>query len=373
MKPFAAAVYAGRIAEAARAAGEAGLGGVLITPGPDLAYFTGYAPTALTERLTLLAIRADGVADMVVPVLERPDVVRASRADLEIVTWTDGEDEFATAARLLDPAGRYAISDNAWALHALGLQRALPAATLTAMTDALPMLRAVKDAAEIERLAAAGAADDAAFADVLGVRFAGRREREVAADLADLIRAHGHETADFTIVGSGPNGANPHHDSGDRVIEEGDLVVLDFGGLRDGYGSDMTRTVHVGADVTPREREVHDVVRAAQQAGVDAVRPGATCQDVDRAARAVITDAGFGEHFIHRTGHGIGMTVHEPPYMVEGETTPIVAGMCFSVEPGIYLPGQFGVRIEDIVAAFPDGEPGARRLNNAPREIRIVQ
>jgi D-alanyl-D-alanine dipeptidase len=173
---------------------------------------------------------------------------------------------------------------------------------------------------------------------------------------------------DFTVVGSGPNGANPHHEIGPRIIEDGDMVVLDFGGLKHGYGSDTTRTVHVG-EPTAEEREVHDVVRHAQQAGFEAVRPGVECQEIDRVSRAVITEAGYGDYFIHRVGHGIGLTTHEPPYMVEGETHILHPGMCFSIEPGIYLPGRFGVRIEDIVTVVPDG---GRRLNQTSHEMRIV-
>jgi Xaa-Pro aminopeptidase len=152
----------------------------------------------------------------------------------------------------------------------------------------------------------------------------------------------------------------------DRTIEDGDMVVLDFGGLQDGYGSDTTRTVHVG-EPTDEERDVFEIVRRAQQAAFEAVRPGIACQEIDRVARKVITDAGYGEFFIHRTGHGIGLTTHEPPYMVEGETCALEPGMCFSIEPGIYLPGRFGVRIEDIVTVTRD-----RRLNNTSHELRIV-
>ena len=230
------------------------------------------------------------------------------------------------------------------------------------------MLRAIKDSRELELLAAAAAAVDVCAEEICGARFAGRSEREVGAVLASLLREHGHSRVDFTVVGSGPNGANPHHELSDRMIEMGDMVVLDFGGVRDGYGSDITRTVHVG-EPTDEEREVYEVVRLAQQAGFDAVRPGAACEDVDRAARQVIIDAGYGEHFIHRTGHGIGLTVHEPPYMIEGETRPLTPGMCFSVEPGIYLDGRFGVRIEDIVTVT---DAGGRRLNKASRELRTV-
>ncbi len=380
---FGPEVYAVRRERAAAHAREAGLTGLLVSPGPDLAYFTGYAPPE-TERLTLLTIPAEGTgttggASVVVPLLERGDLASAPGADgLDVVTWRDGDDEHDAAARLLAADGTYAVSDATWALHVLGLERALPGVRLTAFSDAVPTLRAVKDAAEVERLAAAGAAADAAFADVLGVAFAGRRERDVAADLDRFLREHGHEQVDFTLVCSGPNGADPHHDAGDRVIEPGDLVVLDFGGLRDGYGSDTSRTVLVagGTDdaLAGQQREVYDVVRRAQQAGVDAVRPGATCQDVDRAARAVIVDAGYGERFVHRTGHGIGTTTHEPPYMVEGEDRPIEPGMCFSVEPGVYLPGRFGVRIEDIVVAFPPDVPdGARRLNTSTHDLQTVR
>lgn len=380
---FGPEAYAARRERAAAHAREAGLAGLLVSPGPDLAYFTGYAPPE-TERLTLLTIPSEGTgttggASVVVPLLERGDLASAPGAEgLDVVTWRDGEDEHDAAARLLARDGAYAVSDATWALHVLGLQRALPGARFTAFSDAVPTLRAVKDAAEVERLAAAGAAADAAFADVLGVAFAGRRERDVAADLDRFLREHGHEQVDFTLVCSGPNGADPHHDAGDRVIEPGDLVVLDFGGLRDGYGSDTSRTVLVagGTDdgLAAQQREVYDVVRRAQQAGVDTVRPGATCQDVDRAARAVIVDAGYGEQFVHRTGHGIGTTTHEPPYMVEGEDRPIEPGMCFSVEPGVYLPGRFGVRIEDIVVAFPPDVPdGARRLNTSTHDLQTVR
>jgi len=372
MRPFVAQDYVVRRRRAAAQARDAGLAGVLVAPGPDLAYFTGYAPTAILERLTMLVIPAQGDPTVVVPLLERGDLVAVTGDSLEVVAWKDGDDEYATVARFLRN-GRWAVSDATWALHVLGLQRALPEASFAAFTEVLPMVRAVKDAEELSRLAAAGAAADAAFTDVLGLRFAGQRERDVADDLAQLLRAHGHEHVDFTLVCAGENGADPHHDAGDRVIVDGDMVVLDFGGLMHGYGSDTSRTVHVGAELTDEEQEVHDVVRAAQQAGFEAVRQGAACQDVDRAARAVIEEAGYGEFFIHRTGHGIGTTTHEPPYMVEGEEQLVEAGMCFSIEPGIYLPGRFGVRIEDIVVAFPPGHPDrALRLNDSPREVQVV-
>ncbi|MEU4691518.1 aminopeptidase P family protein [Actinoplanes sp. NPDC023714] len=355
-----------RMERALTQAADAGLTGVLVTPGPDLVYFLGYQPTAITERITMLVLDADHDPHLIVPLLERPDAEAAPGASAVTITdWADGTDPYAATARLLDPQGRYALSDSAWAMHLLGLQNALRETRYTSITGSLPMLRAVKDADEVERLAAAGAA---AYEQIIGVRFAGRTETEIGTELARLLREHGHSQVDFTVVGSGPNGANPHHEMGDRVIAEGDMVVLDFGGLKDGYGSDTTRTVHVG-EPTAKEREVFEIVKRAQQAGFEAVRPGVACQEIDRAARRVIEEAGYGKDFIHRTGHGIGLTTHEPPYMVEGEQRPLVPGMCFSIEPGIYLPGRFGVRIEDIVTVT---ENAGRRLNNTSHELRIV-
>ena len=367
--PFAAADYRARMDRAARAAADAGLAGLLVAPGPDLVWLTGYAPTAITERLTVLVLAPGRSPVLVVPTLEAPDAAKAPGADaLTLRDWTDGKDPYAATAALLDATGRFGISDNAWSLHLLGLQKTLPDTTYASLTDALPMLRAVKDAAELDLMAAAGAAADATYEEIRKVPFAGRRESDVGADLAELLRQFGHSQVDFTIVASGPNGANPHHEVGDRFIQQGDMIVLDFGGLKDGYGSDTSRTVHVG-EPTDEEQRVHDLVREAQEAGFRAVRPGVACQEVDRAARAVIDDAGYGPYFIHRTGHGIGVTTHEPPYMIEGEEQPLVPGMCFSVEPGIYLPGRFGVRIEDIVTVTQDG---GRRLNNTAREMAPV-
>ncbi|WP_405775920.1 aminopeptidase P family protein [Streptomyces sp. NBC_00859] len=368
--PFTADDYRARMARAARSAADAGLAGVLVAPGPDLVHLTGYRPTAATERMTMLVIAAGQDPVLVVPTLEAADAEHAVGAPaFTLRDWTDGKDPYSITAALLRPDGRFAVSDNGWAMHLLGLQRALPDSSYRSLTEALPMLRAVKDAPELARLEAAGAAADATYEEILKVRFSGRRETDVAADLAALLRRFGHSQVDFTVVGSGPNGANPHHEAGERVIGTGDMVVLDFGGLKQGYGSDTSRTVHVGAP-DAEEQRVHDIVREAQDAGCRAVRPGIACQEIDRAARAVITDAGYGERFIHRTGHGIGVTTHEPPYMIEGEEQPLVPGMCFSVEPGIYLPGRFGVRIEDIVTVTDDG---GRRLNTTRRELAIVE
>lgn len=366
---FTAEDFRARMTRATQDAAAEGLDGLLVTPGPDLLWLTGYQPTAITERLTLLVLGSDAYPRLLVPKLERPDAEAAPGAEAMTITdWRDGDDPYQTAARLLAAGGKYAVSDSAWAMHLLGLQRRLERAQFSSVTERIPMLRAVKDGNELARMAAAGAAADAAFREIVNVLFAGRKETEVAADLARLLREFGHEQVDFTVVGSGPNGANPHHEAGDRTILPGDMVVLDFGGLLNGYGSDTSRTVCVG-EPTTQMREVHDIVRSAQQAAFGAVRPGIACQEIDRTARRIITEAGYGENFIHRTGHGIGMTTHEPPYMVEGEERLTVPGMCFSIEPGIYLPGSFGVRIEDIVTVTADG---GERFNNTDRGLVIV-
>ncbi|RII14792.1 Xaa-Pro dipeptidase [Streptomyces sp. YIM 130001] len=368
--PFTADDYRARMERAALAASSAGLAGLLVAPGPDLVWLTGYRPSAMTERLTLLVLPVGGQPVLVVPKLERADAAKAAGAPaLELRDWTDGTDPYGIVSPLVSAAGTFAVSDSTWALHLLALQGELSRARFEAVTTALPMLRAVKDDAELARVTAAGAAADAAYEEIKKVAFAGRREVDVAVDLARLLREFGHEQVNFTVVGSGPNGADPHHEADDRVIEQGDTVVLDFGGLKYGYGSDTTRTVHVGVPSAEVQR-VHAVVREAQQAGFDAVRPGVSCQEVDRAARRVIEAAGLGEYFIHRTGHGIGTTTHEPPYMVEGEEQQLVPGMCFSVEPGVYLPGRFGVRIEDIVTVTQEG---GLRLNNSDHGLAVVE
>jgi Xaa-Pro aminopeptidase len=232
-------------------------------------------------------------------------------------------------------------------------------------------LRAVKDADEISALRRAAEAADRVAAQLLGgdVRLVGRTEADVSRELGERLVAEGHDHVNFAIVGAGPNSASPHHDAGPRRIGRGEAVVCDFGGTLDGYCSDITRTVFTGA---PRQEfvDVYDVVRDAQEAGVVSARPGQPCEVVDAAARGRIADAGYGEYFIHRTGHGIGMEEHEDPYMVAGNPTPLVRGHAFSVEPGVYLPGRFGVRIEDIVVV---GDRGPERLNSADRSLTAVE
>ncbi|HXD26105.1 MAG TPA: aminopeptidase P family N-terminal domain-containing protein, partial [Propionibacteriaceae bacterium] len=216
--PFTNEDFAVRMRRVASSAAEKGLAGVIVTPGPDLVWLTGYQPTAITERLTMLVLSSDNEPTLLVPVLERPDAEAAEGAgSVSLVDWTDGTDPYEVAGPLLRPDGEFGISDSAWAMHLLGLQQVLPRSSYRSLTECLPMMRAVKDGNELARMAAAGAAADATYGEIVKVRFAGRRELEVAGDLADLLRGFGHEQVDFTVVGSGPNGANPHHEAGDRT------------------------------------------------------------------------------------------------------------------------------------------------------------
>ncbi len=360
--------YLDRIARAAEEAAAQGFSAVLVTPSPDLVYLCGYGPPPF-ERLTLLVIRPGAEPALVVPALERPLAAGSPvGGSLEIFDWADGEDPYGVVGRLLMNAGRVCAGDRMWASHLLGLQAALPGLEFAPASLVISKLRAVKDADELAALARAGRGADETFRQICTTRFEGRREEQIAAELAELLLANGHARADFTIVASGPNGASPHHEPGSRTIRGKDAVVLDFGGEAAGYFSDTTRSVVVGE---PPEgfREVYDVVHEAQEAGFRAVGPGVPAQDVDRAARGVIAEAGLEHLFVHRTGHGIGLEVHELPYIVEGNETPLEVGTTFSIEPGIYLEGRFGVRIEDIVAVT---EAGADRYNRSTRELQVV-
>jgi Xaa-Pro aminopeptidase len=355
-----------------RHASDAGVAAVVVSPGSDLRYLTGIAGSSF-ERLTALVVPTDpGVAPVFVsPRLEYAGLghVPLRELDVEVRTWVDGEDPYALALDGVPLDGPVACSDLTPALHLLPLRDA-GAADLRLAGPVLRELRMRKDAAELAQLRLAGAAIDRVHARVAEWLRPGRSESEVGADIAAAIVEEGHERADFVIVGSGPNGASPHHELSDRVIEAGDVVVVDIGGpLPSGYNSDSTRTYAVGSPHDADVSSAYAALQAAQQAAVDAVRPGAMCQDVDRAARAVLRDAGLAEYFIHRTGHGIGLDVHEEPYVVEGNDLPLETGMTFSIEPGVYLTGRWGARIEDIVAVTASG---VERLNTRPHELVVL-
>ncbi|MBB4683590.1 M24 family metallopeptidase [Amycolatopsis jiangsuensis] len=368
--PDAAALRA-RLDRAAKAAAAADTDALLVAPGSDLRYLLGQAGGSF-ERLTTLVVPADGTPALVVPKLEAPGYADVPTAELgvEVLTWVDGVDPYRLVADRLGKPGRVAVSDFTPALHAFALRAVLGDAELTLAGPVVRELRMRKDAAEVDALRAAGAAIDRVHARMGEWLRAGRTEAQVGADITAAIVAEGHTHADFVIVGSGPNGASPHHDVSERVIERGDVVVIDIGGpVAEGYNSDSTRTYAVGE---PRDADVagtYGVLQRAQQAAVDAVRPGVPAESIDAAAREVIEDAGFGEYFIHRTGHGIGLDVHEEPYIVAGNGLPLEPGMAFSIEPGIYQPGRWGARIEDIVVVT---ESGVEAVNTRPHELVVL-
>ena len=362
-------VYARRLAAAAAGASRAGLAGLVITPGYDLRYLIGSRAQTF-ERLTALVIPAAGAPSVVLPRLELA-ALRESAADelgLGVRDWTDGEDPYALVADALGGHARVAVTDAMPALHLLPLAEHLGATPVLA-TEVLASLRMVKDDAEIDALRTAGAAIDRVHARVPGFLTPGRTEAQVAADITEAIVAEGHSQAAFVIVGSGPNGADPHHECSDRALQHGDVVVVDIGGpVEPGYNSDCTRTYSIG-EPSAEVAERYAVLQRAQAAAVAAVRPGVRAEDVDAAARDVLAAAGLGEYFVHRTGHGIGLSVHEEPYIVAGNAQPLAEGMAFSVEPGVYFPGRWGARIEDIVIVTADG---CRAVNSRPHELIVV-
>lgn len=355
--------------------GELGVDALLLSHGADLPWLTGYRAMPL-ERLTLLVLPRDGEAVLIVPALEAPRVPEMG-GNVTLRPWAETEDPVALAGALLARArgATYGISDRAWAQSLLALQAVLPDARFETASRVTSPLRAVKDASEVAALrAAAHAADSVAAVLQEGeVPLAGRSEIQVSEALSAGLLAAGHRRVNFAIVGSGPNGASPHHDAGERVIGPGDTVVCDFGGeyaLHDdvAYCSDITRTVAVG-EPGAEVRDCYAVLLAAQQAAVDAVQPGVTAEYVDAVARRTIAEAGLGEYFIHRTGHGIGIEEHEDPYLVAGNETVLAVGHAFSIEPGIYFPGRFGMRLEDIVVV---GEDGAIPLNTVDHSLVVI-
>ena len=367
--PFPASVYAARLDRAAALAADAALDAIIVGPGPDLQYLLGVEGDTI-ERLTALILGPALAPTVVVPRMELAKVrtTAVGALGLAIADWVDGEDPYALVADAVGTASRVAVSDALPALHVIPIGDRL-GVRLELATPVLREGRMIKDAEEIAELRRAGDAIDAVHRRVHEWLRAGRTEREVAADIAEAIVAEGHRTVEFVIVGSGPNGADPHHEVSDRVIEDGDIVVVDIGGaVPSGYNSDSTRTYVVGTpDPTAAERIA--VLVQAQQAAVDAVRPGATAAEVDAAARTVLADAGLGEAFLHRTGHGIGVSVHEEPYIAPGNDLVLREGMAFSIEPGIYFAGEWGARIEDIVVVTADG---GERLNVAPHALTSV-
>jgi Xaa-Pro aminopeptidase len=369
--------YGERLAKVRALMHTPGLDLLVVGASADLTYLTG-AHLRPSERLSALILPQEGPATIVVPGFEAyslpplPDgvVVRA---------WGETENPVRIAAGIIsecvhaEPGGAnvtIGVGERLWSVYLLKLQHELPRAAFTPATAVLSQARQVKTAGEIDLLAKAGAIADDAFMQIIKEPFVGRKEIDLALQFADLLKARGL-MAELPIVGSGPNGASPHHHASERVIQAGDAIVLDFGGTYEDYYADCTRTVWAGSAPAAgsEEERVYNLVAQAQEAGVQSARPGMTCEALDAVARKIITEAGYGEYFNHRLGHGIGMDGHEPPYLVQGNDTVLQDGMAFSVEPGVYLPGRFGVRVEDSVGLV-NGK--ALRFNNTDRGIVVV-
>lgn len=367
---FDAGVYARRLEAAAGLAARAGLAGLVITPGYDLRYLLGSRAETF-ERLTALVLPALGDPTVVLPRLELATLKDSAVLEmgLRVQDWVDGDDPYRLVSEVFNVApAAVAVTDSMPALHLLPLAGALGVMPVLA-TDVLRELRMVKEEAEIDALRKAGAAIDRVHARVPDFLIPGRTEADVAADISKAIVAEGHSDVAFVIVGSGPHGADPHHRYSDRELAVGDIVVVDIGGTYEpGYHSDSTRTYSIG-EPTSEVAEQYSLLQRAQRAAFDVVRPGVTAAQVDAAARDVLAEAGLAEYFVHRTGHGIGLCVHEEPYIVAGNDLPLAAGMAFSIEPGIYFPGRWGARVEDIVVVTDDG---AMSVNNRPHELIVV-
>lgn len=356
--------YLARIAKVRAAMVAQQVDATLLSVGHDLPYLSGYLAMPL-ERLTMLVIPQNGEVMMVVPRLEVPRVVPQPGV-FSIVAWGETEDPVAIVAKLLPSARKIAIGDQMWARFLVELLAKVNGATFVRAVDVVGSLRMSKDASEIAALQAAGAAADRVAQQLHSgqIPLIGRTEAQVSADISARLLAEGHDVVNFAIVAAGENAASPHHHAGSRVIAKNEIVLCDFGGTMNGYCSDITRCVYTGKPASD-VAQAYDVLFTAQAAGVAAGVVGAACEDVDRAARAIIEQAGFGEYFVHRTGHGIGMEAHEEPYMVSGNSLPISAGHAFSVEPGIYIPGKWGMRLEDIVVATETGPVSMNKVNHS--------
>ncbi len=354
----------GRIDATQDALQQRGVDALLVSVGSDLPYLTGYRAMPL-ERITALVVPSIGEPALFVPELEAPRV----DTFVEVRPWGETSDPFDWIAAVLPKDGIVAVGDQMWSSFLIALQERLPRVRFVDAEPLMAPLRMIKDEEEIATLRDAGHAVDLVADQLLDVQFSGRTEREISRTVSDLVLASGHESVSFAIVAAGVNGASPHHEASDRIIRSGDGVVVDFGGRMRGYGSDTTRTYCVGG--TPEGfDEAYAVLECAQHASVESVRPGVSAESIDFAARSTIADAGYGEFFIHRTGHGIGLDAHEQPYIVQGNAELMRPGMAFSIEPGIYVPGRWGMRIEDIVVVTGDG---VERLNQSSREMRFVE
>jgi Xaa-Pro dipeptidase len=349
------------------------LDAIYIGPSPDLEYIGGLY-TLPDERVRGLMVSKEAKCFAVTPLLYKEEMVNAFGDVPLYVEWDDHEGfqgAFADGCEKLGLKGaKIAFNDGVRAVDMLAMQDAVQMVPKNGI-DVLAPMRSVKDEEELSYMRKASEIVDNVVRKLQRFIKPGMKERDIAKAIPQFFEECGSDSMSFNpIVASGPNGSMPHYSGDQRVIEEQDIVLLDLGGRYKSYCSDTTRTLFVG-EPTEEQREIYEIVRRAQAAGEAAVQPGVTGQDVDRAARKVITDAGYGKYFFNRVGHGIGIAVHESPFIIEGNTEPLKPGNVFSIEPGIYLPGKFGVRIENLVAVRRDGT--AEALNKFPRDITLVE
>lgn len=339
---------------------------IFLTPSPNFRYVTGYKALPL-ERLTMLMVPQQGLPQMIVPRLELLLAREHVTIECEISSFSETEDPIEIVGSIA--CGNIAVDPYMWSEKLLKFQARMKGSTFRDATLLINVVRTVKSGFEKQALLEAGRAIDWVHENVASLRFAGRTEREIGEDIKALIFESGHETVDFIIVASGPNAASPHHEVSDRVVKSGDIVVVDIGGtMPSGYCSDCTRTYAV--DFVDEEFQQHyNQLQTAQIRAVEGSVVGASCESIDSIARNILIEAGLGEYFIHRTGHGIGLQTHEDPYIVQGNTHKLVDGNAFSIEPGFYIEGKYGARIEDIVISTNNGP---LNCNNRPRNLLIV-
>lgn len=356
--------YEGRAARVLDNMARAGLTQLAVTDPISVAWLTGFSVNP-GERFYALVLRAGEEPRLVVNDLfpTPPDL------GVEVLGYRDTDDPLALTARLLDPGEPLGCDKNMAARFLLGLRDAHAAAAFVLGSKPVDDARAVKDARELELMRRASATNDRAMAWLAAQVREGVTEAQIAGGLLDEYRRLGAQGFSFDpIVSFGAHAADPHHEPDDTVLAPGDAVLFDVGCVQDGYCSDMTRTFFYRS-VTDEQRRVYETVRAANEAAAAAVKPGALFCDIDRAARSVIEDAGYGREFTHRLGHQIGMEDHEPGDVSATHREPVQPGMCFSDEPGIYLAGRFGVRIEDLIAVTEDG---CEVLNSYPHDLVII-
>ncbi len=361
-----------RIAQLLQRAAQHQLSAIAVMPGPNMQYFTGLH-FHLSERPAVALFPVNGQPALICPAFEATKTQRSPIA-WQLFTYVDGQNpleafQAACGALQLD---RSRLGVEAYKMRVLELRLFEQAANITSVPadDVIASLRMIKDADEIAQLRHAVAITEQALDEVLPLVRAGMTERTVANELLQaLLRAGAEGLAFDPLIQSGPNTALPHVSASERVIEGGELLLLDFGITLNGYNSDITRTFAVGQAPSAEFQKIYEIVKQANAAARAIARPGVSGQDIDRAARQVIVDAGYGAYFTHRTGHGLGLEGHEPPYMVEGNAVPLEVGNTFTIEPGIYIPGFGGVRIEDDMVITAQG---AESLTTYDRELRVI-